>query len=90
MKNFKWLGVVLCLFIISPVFAISSKDKLWQKISETNIPQSSGERRIIPDKYGTFLLNVSSLHSEFVNLKAKYHFPILMDRTSDFRSRIRQ
>ncbi|HEY7162293.1 MAG TPA: zinc-dependent metalloprotease family protein, partial [Acidobacteriota bacterium] len=75
MKKVKSLAVVLCLIIISPVFANASKDKLWQKISETNIPQSSGERRIIPDKYGTFRLNASSLQREFAKAQGEILLP---------------
>ena len=75
MKTFNWLCVVLCSLIISPAFANSPKDKLWQKISEVSIPGSNGERRIVPDAYGTFRLNVSLLHSQFNKTGAQIVLP---------------
>lgn len=75
MKISQLLGIVFCLLIISPLFASSSSDKLWQKISESNIPQSNGERRIVPDLYGTFRLNVSSLHSLFLKAPGEIVLP---------------
>jgi hypothetical protein len=75
MKKLNWLCIVICLFIVSSAFASSSKEKLWQKISETNIPASVGERRIIPDAYGTFRLNVNLLQAQFSKAGAQIVLP---------------
>lgn len=75
MKISNWLSVFLFSLIISPAIASSSTDKLWQKISESNIPLSTGERRIIPDSYGTFRLNVSSLNDRFRKAPGEISLP---------------
>ncbi|MCI0614895.1 hypothetical protein L0244_18035, partial [bacterium] len=75
MKKLNWLSVFLCSLIISPAIANSSIDKFWQNISESNIPSSSGERRIIPDSYGTFRLNVSSLNDRFREASGEISLP---------------
>ncbi len=75
MKISTLLAVFLFSLIISTAIANSSADNLWQKISEAKIPQSNGERRIIPDTYGTFQLNVSSLHSHFSKAPGQISLP---------------
>jgi hypothetical protein len=75
MKKLNSLCVVFCLLIISSALANSPKDNLWQKIPETSIPASNGERRIIPNVYGTFQLNVNLLHSQFSKAGAQIAIP---------------
>lgn len=58
-KNLITICLSICLFQIN---AQNSFSKTWSSIQESNI-QKSGQRQIIPQKYLTFRLNVSSLKS---------------------------
>ena len=49
------------IFLSSFAFAQSSSDQVWESISELNIPASAGDRRISPDRYQTYRLNLPTL-----------------------------
>ncbi len=70
---FYWL--IFCIIGASFALADSSPDTIWKNVSERNIHASKGQRRIIPDQYKTYRLNLASLQTHLRQAPAEMYFP---------------
>lgn len=65
------LAVTLgCFFFVSPLLAQDAI--LWTPSSEANMPRNLGERRIIPNSYKTFRLDIPALEAAIQHVPNRF------------------